>query len=194
MLSAPKGKPAVVSEADPAVTLAVPSIVLLLKNVIVPLVGVMLPEVVTVAVNVTGCPPEDGFAELVTVVVLVRMLTVCVRVGDVLAVILVEPVYAAVIERVPAGKLEVVNTATPEPLSAPVPSCTLPFLNRTDPTGTTPLDEVTVAVKVTDWPPEEGFMELAKAVVVVAASTTCVTAVEVLPRLVAEPLYWAVMV
>ena len=50
-------------------------------------VPVGVPEVVdfTVAVNVTVCLNDDGFADEVTVVVLPALFTVCVSVEDVLA-------------------------------------------------------------------------------------------------------------
>src|SRR5437868_6606986 len=85
-------------------------------NVTVP-DGVPEPGVpaLTVAVNVTGCPSIDGFAELVTVVRVddnVARLTVWLRAAEVLAVKLASPLKTAVTRSVPAGSELVVREAT----------------------------------------------------------------------------------
>jgi hypothetical protein len=53
-----------------------------------------------------------------------------------------------VIDRIPPGSEVVENVATPE-LSAPVPSCVLPFKKVTIPVGFPLAVDDTVAVKVT---------------------------------------------
>jgi hypothetical protein len=61
-------------------------------------VGVPDPGTValTVAVNVTDWPKTDGFAEDVAAIVLLALLTTCVKVGEVLVLKLVSPLYATV--------------------------------------------------------------------------------------------------
>ena len=66
-------------------------------------------------------------------------------------------------------------------LSVPVPSVVELSLKVTVPVGVPPLD-VTVAVKVTDWPDVDGFLDEATEVEVVATLTVCVSADDVLPR------------
>src|SRR3954449_415759 len=67
---------------------------------------------------------------------------------------------------------EVVNVATPEALTATLPASVLaPSLNVTVPAFTVAL-EVTVAVKVTDWPKVDGLTDEVNAVVVGAAVLT----------------------
>jgi hypothetical protein len=61
-------------------------------------------------------------------------------------------VKVAVTSCVPAASAEVLKAAWPAALTATLEASTvLPSANVTVPTGTPPL-EVTVAVKVTDWP------------------------------------------
>jgi hypothetical protein len=62
------------------------------------------------------------------------------------------PPYVALTLSVPPVKLEVINVADP-PLNGEVPSVVVPCKNViVSPSGGAPLFEVTVAVKVTDWP------------------------------------------
>jgi hypothetical protein len=82
-------------------------------------------------------------------------------------------------ECVPTDSDEVLNVALPL-LSVPVPSVVEPFLKVTVPVGVPPL-EVTLAVKVTDWPDFDGFREEVTEVEVVACLTVCVSTAEVLP-------------
>jgi hypothetical protein len=82
-------------------------------------------------------------------------------------------------ECVPTDRVEVPNVALPL-LSVPVPSVVEPFLKVTVPVGVPPL-EVTVAVKVTDWPEVDGFREEVTEVEEVACLTVCVSTGEVLP-------------
>jgi hypothetical protein len=82
-------------------------------------------------------------------------------------------------ECVPSDSPEVLNVALPL-LSVLVPSVVEPFLKVTVPVGVPPLD-VTVAVKVTDWPDFDGFREEVTEVEVVALFTVCVSTDEVLP-------------
>jgi hypothetical protein len=66
-----------------------------------------------------------------------------------------------------------------------------PSRNVTVPVGVPP-DDVTVAVKVTDWPDVDGLMELANAVEVLAL-TTWLTAPDVLVARFVVPPYEAVI-
>ena len=72
-------------------------------------------------------------------------------------------------ERVPADVLVVVILATPEELSPTEPRDVVPSLKVTDPTGITPVAEVTEAEYVTDCPYVEGFSVEVTAGVVVAS-------------------------
>lgn len=71
------------------------------------------------------------------------------------------------------------NVALPL-LSVPVPNVVEPFLKVTVPVGVPPL-EVTVAVKVTDWPEVDGLREEVSEVELLALLTVWVSAGEVLP-------------
>jgi hypothetical protein len=114
------------------------------------------------------------------------ILTVCVNAGDVLVAKLESPLYFAVIEWEPTVVSEdVLYVATP-PLSVPVPSVTAPSRNVTEPVGVPPAP-VTVAVKVTDWPPMRGLSEEVTAVVLDLVLTTCVTTDEVLAAKFVSP-------
>ena len=82
----------VLNVAEPLLKVPVPSVVAPSLNVTVP-VGVPLPgaTTATVAVNVTDCPKTDGFADEITIVVVLGMLTVWVRVEEVLVLKFVSP-------------------------------------------------------------------------------------------------------
>ena len=69
----------------------------------------------------------------------------------------------------PAGSEDVVVDATP-PVSVDVPNAVAPLVNVTVPV--TPAGSV--AVKVTDWPGVEGFVEETRVTVGVALLTVCV--------------------
>jgi hypothetical protein len=84
-------------------------------------------------------------------VVVVAWFTVWLKAAEVLFADDALPLYAAVIEYVPAPRVSVVRVATPCALSVAVPRGAVPFLNVTVPVGAGPVDE-TVAVKVTGWP------------------------------------------
>ena len=73
--------------------------------------------------------------------------------------------------------LVLVKFVTPPPFNVPLPTTLAPSMKVTVPTGVPApgLDEVTVAVKVTDWPNVLGFVELVSVVVVLAWLTVCVT-------------------
>ena len=73
------------------------------------------------------------------------------------------------------------------PLNVAVPSVVEPFLNVTVPVGV-PLATVTVAVKVTDCPRVEGFIEEAKVVVLAILFTFWFRFGEVLVAKFASPL------
>jgi len=69
-----------------------------------------------------------------------------------------------VIALLPTANAVVAKVAIP-PVIVPVPIVVPPLANVTVPVGAAPAD-VTVAVKVTDWPEVDGFTEEANAVVV----------------------------
>jgi len=189
--SLPTGRLEVLKLAVPPLSVPLPRTVLPLLNVTVP-VGVPL-AALTVAVKVTDWPEVIVAAEAASVVVVavvpVACLTVSVNAALVLVAKVVVPAYVAVIESLPTGRLEVAKLAVP-PLSVPLPSTVLPFLNVTVPVGV-PLAALTVAVKVTDWPAVTVAAEVASVVVVAAAAgwlTVSVRAALVLAAQVVEPL------
>ena len=109
----------------------------------------------------------------------VQSLIDCDSAEDVLVVKLLSPPYTAVIEWGDPLKesVEVLNVATPEPFSVPVPSVVAPSLKVTVPVGV-PVEEgelsVTVAVNVTEAPEQDGLAEEATAVDVLALFTVSV--------------------
>ncbi len=146
-------------------------------------VGVPLPEpeALTVAVKVTTCPYTDGLAEEARAVVLPDLLTVWLRVEEVLPLKLSSPLYTAVIECDATLSPLVTKVACP-PLRVPVPMTAPLSLKVTVPLGV-PLPGATaftVAVKVTAWPDTEGLAEEPTAVVVAAALTVWVSDAPVL--------------
>lgn len=90
----------------------------------------------------------------------------------------------------PAVRDTVLTVAAPA-LTLPVPMVVLPSRKLTVPVGAVELpDDVTVAVRVTDWPTDEGLGEESTAVVVAAlvgAFTTCASAAEVDPLKLESP-------
>jgi hypothetical protein len=142
-----------------------PSVVAPSLNVTVP-VAVPGAVEVTVAVKVTDCPKSDGLADDTIAVAVAGKLTACVTVFDVLAAKLASPAYAAAIEWLPDVSVAVVNVATPA-TRALVPSVVAPSLKVMLPVGVPAAGEVTVAVKVTDWPLAEGLTDEISVVVVV---------------------------
>jgi hypothetical protein len=90
--------------AVPLLRVPVPSVVLPSLKVTVPVAV----DGVTVAVKVSDAPYVDGFADEVTAVVVFALLTVWVRVDDVLALSFASPPYEAVMECEATAKLEVV--------------------------------------------------------------------------------------
>jgi hypothetical protein len=80
---------------------------------------------------------------------------------------LASPLYVAVMGSLPPGSEDVVAVATP-PVSVDVPNVVLPLVNVTVPV--TPLGSV--AVKVTDWPEVEGFVDDVRETVGVVLLTT----------------------
>jgi hypothetical protein len=136
-------------------------------------VGTPLPGFcVTVAVKVT-LAPTAGFNELAIIAVDVcATLTVTVTAFEVLPALLLSPPYTAVIECCPTASVEVVNVATPEPFSVPVPSIVAPSMNVTLPVGVVPpVGGVTVAVNVT-LVPAVTLVALATSVVPLLAELT----------------------
>ena len=88
----PTANEEVVSVALPALKVVVPRVAAPSRNVTEP-VGVPAPgeTALTVAVNVTDWPDTDGFTELVSVVELDALLTVCVTAKDALELKLLSP-------------------------------------------------------------------------------------------------------
>jgi hypothetical protein len=146
--------------------------------------GVPVGAGVTVAVKVTVCPAVAGFGATLKVVVVatVRALTVTLWTVE------VELANPALLENIavrlntPAGRLLVVNIATPEELTFPLPSSVPPLKKFTVPNGVPVGAGVTVAVNVTGCPATAGFGVTTKVVVVtVWAFTVTLWAVEVEP-------------
>jgi len=71
----------------------------------------------------------------------------------------------------PRDSEDVVNIANPSAFNGDDPRTVLPFWNVTVPAGVPPVDEVTVAVKVTGCANKEGFGDDVNVVVVVARVT-----------------------
>jgi hypothetical protein len=94
---------------------------------------------------------------------------------------------------VPTPKADVLNVATALPFSIAVPIEAPLSRNVTEPVGAPPCEVVTVAVKVTDWPPT---IELDEVVIVVAVVRGLIPngdAVEVLEAKFTSPEYCAVI-
>jgi len=87
----------------------------------------------------------------------------------------------------------VLKVAVPVASSVPVPKVVVPSLNVTLPVAIAPVDEVTIAVKVTAWPAVDGLGADARLVDVVALLMVCEIAVEVLVRNWESPAYCAVI-
>ena len=87
--------------------------------------------------------------------------TVCVSVADVLGANVLSPRYLAVIEWAPTARAAVVNVTLLVLSSGPEPSGLVASLKVTTPLGVVleGLVDVTVAVKVTLWPPTDGLTE-----------------------------------
>ena len=91
------------------------------------------------------------------------------------------PLYTAVIVWVPTDRDEVLVLAMPLPSNATAePKLDPPSLNCTVPAGVPP-EDVTVAVKVTDWPETDGFCEELTDVDVVALPTVKVPVAVLVP-------------
>src|ERR1700683_5103532 len=155
----------------PPASAPVPSVAAPFLNVTIsPFGGTPLLEL-TVAVNVTLCPLAIGVAEDVTNLVVAAFATICASCGDALPLKSALPLYVAPMLCVPAFRVEVVNSACPDPLSVTVPSAAAPSLNVTDPVAIPEVNGVTVAVNVTVCPGADGFTEETSAVDVPACVT-----------------------
>ena len=155
----PVARAAVVKVATPPVTVTFEA------SVVAPSVKVTVPTgvppvLVTLAVKVTLCPCDAGFAEeLSAVAVAAGATTLCVR----LAVLGVPDagVKVVLIEWLPVARALVVNVATPLVTATPLARTVLPSLNDTVPDAA----GVTVSVNVTLWPTVAGFADEAIATV-----------------------------
>src|SRR6266487_916316 len=96
----------------------------------------------------------------------------------------------AVMMWLPAERVEVPALVALPPDKVTVPKLLPSILNCTVPVGVPEpgATAVTVAVKVIDWPKQDGFAELVTAVVVLALFTVCVRFGEVLVLKLALPL------
>lgn len=130
----------------------------------------------------------DGFRFEVTVVLVEYLFTTSETPADVLVANVVSPPYTALMVWEPAVNEAVVRVALP-PASVPVPIVVAPSLRVTaSPLGGAPIEEVIVAVNVTDCPTKIGFAEATSVVVVEAFDMTWERAVEVLAVKFASPL------
>jgi hypothetical protein len=160
----PAARDEVVNVAIPELRLAVPRTEPPSRNVTVP-VGVPEPGATgeTWTVNVTACPPEEGFTDD-EIAVVVPGSTTCVSEVEVLVAKFESPSYAAMSEWEPTLSELVVKLATPR-LSVPVPMIVEPSKNSTCPVGV-PLWEVTSAVNTTIALEYEGFNDEIRSVAV----------------------------
>src|SRR5207244_77088 len=129
----------------------------------------------TVAVNVTDCPNTALVADELTAVVVLALLTVCVKTAEVLELKLVSPLYAALLAWPPTLNELVLNVAKPEALTltgaSGVPSTVNVMVPvRVPVPGAT---AVTVAVIVTVCPKTELVADELTVVAVLALLTVC---------------------
>ena len=118
-------------------------------------------EGVTVAVNVTVLLYVDGFSDDTTAVEL-AVPTVCTSAGDV-----PPPLNTAVMECVPAARVEVVKIPVP-PVIVAVPRVVVPSLTVAVPLE---VDGRTVTVKLTELPEVYGLTDEATVTVVLVPTT-----------------------
>jgi hypothetical protein len=137
--------------SDEVLYMAIPLLTLPLPSVVLPSLNVTVPVAVvdeTVAVNVTEEPKADGFDDDKSVVVVLALLTVCVRTVEVLLLQFESPACDPVTECDPAVSVEVLKVALPL-LRLPVPSVVLLSWKVTVPVQ---LEGLTVAVNLTEEP------------------------------------------
>ena len=142
MVWLPIGSDVVVKVAALPLTFEVPRTVAPSEKVTVP---VTLED--RVAVKVTDCSACAGFSEEARVIVGEAFETTCVVV-PVAVLLLLSPLYVAVIVPVPTGSTVVETVAAPEPLTVPVPSGVVPLVKTTVPVTLAG----SCAVTVTDEP------------------------------------------
>ena len=174
----------------PAPRLTTPSEVEPSRNSTPPVVTGDPPEV-TLAVNVTSSPNTDGLPLVVSAVAVANLSTTWSSWSELVAK-LGEPPYVARIVWVPAASVDVVKEAVPL-ASTGTAGWSLPSTEKvTEPEVCGLPPEVTVAVKVTESPTNDGFLLDVSAVAVAALFTTWVS----VPELVASsavPPYVAVI-
>ncbi len=134
---------------------------------------------VTVAVNVTACPPLEGLGVDASVVVVEARLTVTLIAVELLPINVVFPAYTAVIECVLTPSPETVNVAVPD-FNATLPIVLLPSWKTTEPVGVPPAGALTVAVRTTGWLNSDAFGDALRTVVVLTGFTVWLTAAELL--------------
>src|SRR6185369_10092559 len=123
----------------------------------------------TVTVNVTLCPNTDGLADELTTLVVLALLTVCVKSADVLARKFPSPLYTAVTTCGPTlSELIAPLVALPPLRLTGVPKSDPSILNCTVPLGVPDPGTLalTVAVNVTGWPNTDGLADELTTVVV----------------------------
>jgi hypothetical protein len=148
MVSVPTGRDEVASVATPLAMLGVPSVVVPFTKVTVPvtLAG-------RVAVSVTDCPTVEGLSEDVRATVGVAFPTTCDNVATD-PLLLLSPLYVAVIVVEPIASVEVLTVATP------FTTVTVPSTVESEVKVTVPVTVVgNVSVNVTELPYVEGFAD-----------------------------------
>src|ERR1035441_10154814 len=85
------------------------------------------------------------------------METVMVPVAAVLLKVVLSLLYCAVtllapVDNCEADTIRVADAVAPDPESCALPNVVVPNSNVMEPVGRAPLDDVTVAVRVVDWP------------------------------------------
>ena len=112
-----------------------------------------------------------------SVVTVAARFTTCATGFDLLGPKVESPPYAALMLSVPPVRLETAKVADP-PLNGEVPSGFGPCKNViVSPSGGAPCAEVTVAVKVTDWPYDDGSIDDEIEVVVVVSAAQALLAI-----------------
>jgi hypothetical protein len=177
-----------------AASVALPSSVVPFINATDPVGTAVLPVIVAVSPN--DWPAIAGLKAEATVAVVVAAPTTWLNTPEIVGPKLPAPGYAAVMESLPTGRVNVVIEAVllvPLPVvSVTVPIAVVPFIKVTEPVGAPKLLE-TVAVSVTAWPMLEGLSEDASVAVVLAALITWLNAAEVAAPKLPDPAYTAVM-
>jgi hypothetical protein len=149
----PTDNDALANVALPELNVAVPNVLLPSKKVTLP-VGVPGAGTVTVAVNVTLWLIMEGLVDVLVVIDVGALLTVCIKTDEALPFHRASPLYAAVIEWEPTASDEVLKLTWPDTRGT-LATTVDPSLKVTVPAGGP--DEVIVAVNVTGCPKIDGL-------------------------------------